>query len=130
MTKANRQVVINACYGGFGLSPRGIKRLAELEGKPCYFYNTKGDPISIAEAEETILWHATDGQDTFKRDPRPRDDANLVKVVREMGRASRGRWAELIIVEVPHGVEWEIKEYDGIEHVAEKHRVWPKGGEN
>ena len=28
------------------------------------------------------------------------------------------------IVEVPDGGEWELDEYDGIEHVAEKHRTW------
>jgi len=32
------KVVINACYGGFGLSARAIQRLAELQGRPCYFF--------------------------------------------------------------------------------------------
>jgi hypothetical protein len=26
---------------------------------------------------------------------------------------------------VPDGVDWELSEYDGIEHVAEAHRTWP-----
>ena len=32
------KLVINQCYGGFGLSPKGIKRYLELKGKECYCY--------------------------------------------------------------------------------------------
>ena len=32
------KVVINNCYGGFSLSPKAVKRMAELQGKECYFY--------------------------------------------------------------------------------------------
>ena len=31
------EIVINTCYGGFSLSPAAVKRLAELNGKECYF---------------------------------------------------------------------------------------------
>lgn len=54
----------------------------------------------------------------------PRDDPDLIAVVEELGRAADGRHANLEIVEIPDGVEWQIEEYDGLEHVAEKHRVW------
>ena len=32
------KVVKNACYGGFGLSPKALKRIAELMGKELYFF--------------------------------------------------------------------------------------------
>ncbi len=32
------KVAINACFGGFGLSPQAMKRLAELKGRECYFF--------------------------------------------------------------------------------------------
>ena len=32
--------------------------------------------------------------------------------------------AELAIVEIPDGIEWEIDDYDGIETIAETHRTW------
>lgn len=32
------KIVINNCYGGFSLSPKGVKRLSELQGRECYFY--------------------------------------------------------------------------------------------
>ena len=27
-------------------------------------------------------------------------------------------------VEIPDDVEWQIEEYDGTEHISEKHRTW------
>jgi hypothetical protein len=33
--------------------------------------------------------------------------------------------AELEVVEIPDDVEWIIVDYDGMEHIAEKHRTWP-----
>jgi hypothetical protein len=53
-----------------------------------------------------------------------RDDPDLVAVVRELGAKANSRFADLRVVEVPDDVEWEIAEYDGSEHVAEKHRTW------
>ena len=32
------KIVINKCYGGFGLSAKAVKRMAELQGRPCYFF--------------------------------------------------------------------------------------------
>lgn len=32
------KVVINVCFGGFGLSRKAIARLAELQGRECYFF--------------------------------------------------------------------------------------------
>jgi len=32
------KIVINACYGGFSLSPQAIKYLAKVAGKKCYFF--------------------------------------------------------------------------------------------
>jgi len=54
------KVVINKCYGGFNLSPKGIKRFAELKGKECYFFqwNIKPDtfePLTLEQAEEQEL---------------------------------------------------------------------------
>ena len=53
-----------------------------------------------------------------------RDSPSLVKVVEELGSKSWGDCAELKVVEIPEDVEWEIVEYDGIEHIAEQHRTW------
>jgi hypothetical protein len=71
------KVVINQCYGGFSLSPKAVQRLAELQGRPCYFFASgkyatprsrvaavkdKQDwiSISLAEADEQFIWWAFD----------------------------------------------------------------------
>lgn len=61
-------LVINTCYGGFGLSPKAVKRLADLQGRLCYFFKQDlsngrfGNwvPISEEEAATTFMWHAFD----------------------------------------------------------------------
>ena len=55
-----------------------------------------------------------------------RADKILVQVVEELGEeASEGRWlCKLVVVEIPDGVDWVIEDYDGYEHIAEKHRTW------
>lgn len=58
------KVVINACHGGFGLSPKALKRYAELKGKPCYFF-VRTEPIdghfkqvTEEEAKDAFLFYA------------------------------------------------------------------------
>jgi hypothetical protein len=92
-----RRIVINDCYGGFGLSDRALSEYKKL--------------ASITEG------------DFYDRDI-ARDDPYLIKVVKEMGMSANGRFSNLKIVEVPADVEWIVQEYDGAEWVAEKHRRW------
>ena len=92
------KVVINNCYGGFGLSDAGIARYTEL-------------------ADLVITGNFYD------RDI-PRDDAALIQVVQELGDGANGYCADLKIVEIPNDVDWYIEEYDGTEWVAERHRTW------
>jgi hypothetical protein len=92
-----QRIVINDCYGGFGLSEEATERYKELAGI------TNGD------------WSYSDIA---------RDDPYLVQVVRELGHRANGKYSSLKIVEVPAGIEWHITEYDGNEWVAENHRTW------
>jgi hypothetical protein len=92
------KVVIDRRFGPQGFSTAALKRLNEL-GIP------DGD---------RWLW-----RDLNRTDPR------LIQVVEELGAEASGRHSKLIIVDVPDGVEWEIEDYDGSEHVAEVHRTWP-----
>ncbi len=92
-----QRIVINNCYGGFGLSERAFREYKKLAG--------------IVDPE-------------FYDRNIPRDDPYLVKIVRELGMSANGPHANLKIVEVPGDVEWDVSEYDGVEWVAEKHRTW------
>jgi hypothetical protein len=97
--KGIQRIVINDCYGGFGLSGRAETEYKKLAGIPA-------------------------DDDQWSHYDIPRDDPYLVKVVRELGMAANGAHANLKIVEVPGDVLWDIAEYDGVEWVAEKHRTW------
>ena len=92
-----RYIVINDCYGGFGLSDRACKEYKQLAGIT--------DP------------------DWYDRNV-ARDDPYLVKIVKELGSDASGGHSKLKIVEIPGDVLWHIGEYDGVEWVAEDHRTW------
>jgi hypothetical protein len=53
-----------------------------------------------------------------------RNNQYLVRVVEELGDDVNGRFSELKVVDIPDDVEWQIDDYDGLEWVAEKHRIW------
>ena len=91
------KVVINTDFGGFGLSDEALALYAEKKGKP------------VDEVYDFDI---------------PRDDLVLVWVVEHLGLKANGDYAELKVVEIPEGVDWFISNYDGIEHVAERHRTW------
>jgi hypothetical protein len=138
-----QKIVINKCYGGFSLSDAAIHRYAEIKGITLYPEKTRYGVIKYwtvpPESRPKILdgfefYNATmeerkasneacEKSALYDRDI-ARDDPALVKLVKEMGKEANSRFSSLKIVNVPDGVEWEIDEYDGIEWVAEKHRVW------
>ena len=139
-------VVINRCYGGFGLSYAAIMRYAELANISLYRYfdaTTKriyGDDYRNGCAHYTTkpipgvdgdVLRVDDGSaskflnDNYWSDyGLDRSDPYLVAVVEELGEQANGPHASLCVVDIPDGIEYEIDEYDGIEHVAEKHRTW------
>lgn len=56
------KVVINKCYGGFGLSPLACKEFAKLKGKKCYFFNfdfnqKKYVPLTMKEAKINLFFN-------------------------------------------------------------------------
>lgn len=44
------KLVINKCYGGFSISPKAMKRMAELQGRKCYFHRDNMDSAKSARA--------------------------------------------------------------------------------
>jgi hypothetical protein len=64
--ETSMKVVINKCFGGFGLSPAGLKRWAELKGRKCYFFKKYGlgdkpyTRVSIDEATKAYFNSAFD----------------------------------------------------------------------
>ena len=140
------KVVINDCFGGFGLSKTACQRYWDIKGTQVWIE----DDTRFASMELFTVWlvppeeRIESKEESFyemSMDERKdynekyslqtwcaheigRDDPTLIRVVEQLGAAANGSHAELRIVEIPDGVNWYIEEYDGNEHVAERHRTW------
>jgi len=79
------KIVINTCYGGFGLSPEAFARYRELGGLEEYEWDIK------------------------------RTDPCLIQAVEEFAEKAWGNHAELEIQELSSGTKYVLREYDGIE---------------
>jgi len=145
------KIVINNCFGGFSLSDEAYEKLIEW-GVPVKAYtkeprNTKTGLYDVKpkENEGEIIFDrklGTIGETSESENKLEllsldflgrywetwiddnRTHPLLIRVVKELKKKANGRCAELKIVEIPDGVEYEIDEYDGLESIHEKHRSW------
>lgn len=113
-----KKIVINKCYGGFGLSDDAVVRYGELAGLNLVKTETKNGASFFYEEGRV------DNAHFFYEGNLDRDDKYLVQVVEELKHIASGAYADLKVVEIPDDVEWYIEEYDGCEHIAETHRTW------
>jgi hypothetical protein len=91
------KILINTCFGGFNFSEE-FQEEFELR------FNLK-----ISDFDH----------DNIRTNP------EIIELFLEFGpERSSGKFSDLKLIEIPDDVEYEISEYDGIEHVAEKHRTW------
>ena len=91
------KIVINRSFGGFSLTDSALdeyKNRKNITDPNFYYYDI------------------------------PRECPVLVAMVEEQGTAINGDFSDLKIVEIPDDVNWFIEQYDGLEHVAERHRTW------
>ena len=114
-----RKVVINGKYGGFDLSDEGKELYGRLKG-----LNLKKVKSEFSSGFAYYMDGIEDDDHYFSVDELERDDPILVGVVTALGEAASTRLSKLKVVEIPDDVEYTIEEYDGLEHVAEKHRTW------
>ena len=144
-----KKIVINSDFGGFSLSYSAVLRYCELAGLEVWPEQSHPEFVSLKDSwhfwliapgpERAITggdsWSNMSLEDRRENNRRlndqllrdrdiPRDDAWLVRVVEELGEEANGRYAHLKVVEIPDDVEWEIEEYDGMEHISEAHRTW------
>lgn len=110
-----QKIVINDCYGGFGLTDEALRLYFEFKGIEFTAEETGYELVPFV--------YYVDGK-PFNPYMIERDDPALVQIVENMGRKACEKNSSLKILEIPDDVEWVIKEYDGNEHVAEKHRTW------
>ena len=130
------QVIINACFGGFGLSGEACEWLIENRGWRVTDYNDDGHGYKDPTAQ--LVRHTSGkGPDmtrlvgseyflTVNRDDLAavRENKDIIDAVLALGKKANGRCADLKIVDIPDDVKYIIEEYDGNEHIAEVHRTW------
>jgi hypothetical protein len=139
------KVVINRCYGGFGVSHEGMLRYFEIKGQKVWpeqgtdywkhwTYWTvspenrpetkEGDDFYKLSIKDRQAYNKAWSENTVYCRDILRNDPALVQVVEELGKKADDQYAELCVVEIPDGVSWDIAEYDGMERVEEAHRSW------
>ena len=132
-----RNVVINKCYGGFGLSEKAVMRYAELKGIKLYPESSEAgvglNRYYLCESEEFHKLHKeakrTGNYDQsnamyFNINDIERDDPILVQIVEELGEEVNDDYSELKVVQIPSEVEYYIHYHDGVESIHARHSVW------
>ena len=141
------KIVLNGCYGGFGLSYEAMVLYWHARCRDIYFYKDisnyddytkvhKYERISLADIQRSrntwsgFIYCTTKDQgeylDHFPEDVVSdgnidRTDPILISVVETMGsKAASGRFAQLEIHEIPNGTQYKIDEYDGLEELITK----------
>lgn len=141
------KIVINKCYGGFGLSLAAQKEYLKRKGKKAFFYEqtqyehrdgkneyTRLDKINKENSEMGVFCSTKDLGKTTKKYPSNKDffyygnidrtDPDLVAVVEKLGNKANGWAAKLRVVDIPDGARYSIDDYDGVESIHESHEVW------
>lgn len=143
------KIVLNGCYGGFGLSYEAMVLYWYARCRDLYFYRDistydgyskvqKYERISLANIQQQTkfnrltgyIYCTTEDQGEYldhfpenvvsDRDI-DRTDPILISVVETMGsEAASGRFAKLYIEEIPNGTQYKIDEYDGLEELITK----------
>lgn len=148
------EIVINKCFGGFGLSTLAISKLLERKGIKSYCYKQikfefsdgKDEFIKVAPTKNSSMceyillkdygdsinglpWEdKTESSECvekyFSSYDTDRTDPDLIAIVKELGTDASSSCSSLGIVNIPDHIKWEISDYDGLESVEEKHRSW------
>jgi len=145
-----KKVVINVCFGGFGLSDEAYEWLIAYGVKVQKYHEQErgkngrymDQPLNDGEVifdrgltpmgEDSLndLYYKSVGRSSMSSrywecwTDKKREHPLVVKCVKELGTKADGRCAELKIVSIPADVDYEIDEHDGWEHIAEVHRTW------
>jgi hypothetical protein len=137
------KIAINRCFGGFSLSDKAIEMIMNRKGFDCYRYKwqyerdkeryTRVDNLSNDRLGLSINYSTADLGKVIEDIPKEnrwyygnlkRTDEDMIAVIEELGDEASGMCGEVVIVEIPDDVDWEIDEYDGLESIHEVHRVW------
>tara|TARA_R110000851_G_C13085040_1_gene566206 strand:+ start:493 stop:915 length:423 start_codon:yes stop_codon:yes gene_type:complete len=139
------KVAYNNCFGGFSLSHLATVEYAKRKGitltayeqtkyrheggveeyvrvihpsRICTHYLTEDLGDVISELPNDLSYYESFyGEDT-------RCDKDLINIIEVWGKEANGICADLVIEEIPDGVDFEITEYDGNESVVPPRMSW------
>ena len=138
------KIVLNGCYGGFGLSYEAMALCLHAKNREAFFYadiSTYDDYTKVHKYKRVTLPEIRSSQyymiyctttdqgeylfkfpeDVVNLNAVDRTDPTLISVVEIMGpQAASGRFASLYIEEIPVDTQYRIDEYDGIESIITK----------
>lgn len=132
------KVVINTCFGGFGLSKESCQRYWDLKGQQVWIEDEKEYPalgmftvwlvspservkhktshqFSSMSMDERVVYNRKVSEQTWHYRNVERNDPVLVQVVEELGDKANGKYSKLQVVEV--NGDYRIDEYDGYESI-------------
>lgn len=142
------KIVINKCFGGFGLSPTALLWLYERGCKSIAHPVEKwfGKRMSYRDKTKTHLDEELEKWQAYQKDPKggnlflttfspdeqfiltcmdiERTNPLLVECVETLGIQANGSCAKLRVVDIPDGTDYTIDDYDGQETVEERHQSW------
>lgn len=138
------KVILNKRYGGFDVSDAAYELYAKKKGITLYKYTDQinrdmtrvytrvdfGDRVGVMTHYFTCDFgknpdeKSVDWSKMLYLSSEHREDKTLIEVVEELGKAASGSFGELVIVEIPDGMDYVIDDYDGFEMLHEKVQVW------
>ena len=136
------KVILNKCYGGFGVSQKAYELYAKKKGIEIFAYKlecTNDKPIyrktDMGSSIFTITFTKDFGDYVDLYDDNSekyilelcsnhREDRVLIEVVEELGDRANSPFSKLVIVDIPDGMEYEIDDYDGVETLHQKVEKW------
>lgn len=135
------KVILNKCYGGFGLSPVATMMYAKKKGVVLYPYNSYGANAlkfikDIGNCDRVDYFFTKDYGDKVRRScidwttlwypdkNEMREDLDLIQIVEELGEKADGWCSKLKVVEIPDTLSYVIDYYDGIETLHENVQTW------
>lgn len=138
------KVILNKQFGGFHPSPVAYMAYAKKCGFPLYAYKlnsfsreNKYERQDVCDPKDNWVWF-------FKKDFGPafsmteeefdeyyfslgsddREDPVLIEVVEELGEDASAYVSKLVVVEIPDGLDYTVDDYDGMETLHQKVKIW------
>lgn len=137
-----KKVILNKCYGGFGVSKLGYELYAKKKGLQlfCYEFDTNAlkNHIYKYAKNDCLFTHyftkdfgnnvqiSNENYEKYSLYLREehREDPILIEVIEELGDKANGRFANLKVVEIPDDLNYVIDDYDGIETLHQDVETW------